>query len=283
MTPDGPIGQYLLLNTNQSNADLLNVLKYHLVAGNNYYYVNSIPALPASVDTLDNEAISVTTTNGTVTLNGNAQITQPNILASDGVLHGINQVLIPTNFIITNDKIIQGWKATIFLNLVSETGLTELLDGQVSYTAFVFTDAAYDKAPEKYLENPSLWSTVVRTHIYNGTIDTLVGGQNYTMLSGAVVHIIDNTTLQVWGEEGSGKPQIKAGPIQTSNGVVYLINGILTVDTSSGDDGRLSDTTIGFIVIGAIVAVLLVIGAVGGGYWYYKRRAGYEKIGESTF
>lgn len=123
------------------HSDLLNVLKYHLVAGNNYYYVNSIPALPASVDTLDNEAISVTTTvsrmdssrltiangsyfadfflqNGTVTLNGNAQITQPNILASDGVLHGINQVLIPTNFIITNDKIIQGWKATIFLNLV---------------------------------------------------------------------------------------------------------------------------------------------------------------------
>ena len=45
----------------------------------------------------------------------------------------------------------------------------------------------------------------------------------------------------------------------------------------------LSDTAIGFIVIGCIIGVLLIIGAAGGGYWYYRRRAGYEQIGDNSF
>jgi hypothetical protein len=53
----------------------------------------------------------------------------------------------------------------------------------------------------------------------------------------------------------------------------------LIPDCSDG----LSDTAIGFIVIGCIIGVLLIIGAAGGGYWYYRRRAGYEQIGDNSF
>lgn len=104
------------------------------------------------------------------------------------------------------------------------------------------------------------------------------------------------------GAEAAGKPRVIGGPVATTNGVVYVIDGILSVKAEPKDEydripsrrspfpitnplphSGLSDTTIGFIVIGCIVGVLLVIGAAGGGYWYYRRRAGYEQIGDNAF
>jgi transforming growth factor-beta-induced protein len=277
----GPVAEYLLLNTTQSNADLTNVLQAHVVAGNNLYYANGQPVLPATVATL-NGNVSVTTVNNTVFLNGNTKVVAANVLAANGVIHAIDSVLIPSNFDITSSKIVQGFKASDFLFRLDKANLTGVLTGTEAYTVFAFTDAAYDSAPKSLTSNPSKWPTVVRTHIYNGTIPALIPGSNYTMLSGEVVQVATTTSVQVVGAESAGKPAVVGGPIATTNGVVYLIDGILSVKAVESDDG-LSDTAIGFIVIGCIIGVLLIIGAAGGGYWYYKRRAGYEQIGDNSF
>jgi hypothetical protein len=108
-------------------------------------------------------------------------------------------------------------------------------------------------------------------------------GRNYTMLSGEVLQVASSTSVQVVGAESAGKPSVVGGPVATDNGVVYLIDGILSVKAVNPDDDGLSDTAIGFIVIGCIIGVLLIIGAAGGGYWYYRRRAGYEQIGDNSF
>lgn len=166
---------------------------------------------------------------------------------------------------------------------MAKANLSYVLTGKDVYTVFAFTDAAYDSAPQDLIDNPSKWSDVLQTHIYNGSIDTLVAGENYTMLSGEVLEVISATSVQVRGSEGAGQPKIVGGPVVTSNGVVYAINGILTIKAAEKDDSGLSDTAIGFIVIGCIVGVLLIIGAAGGGYWYYRRRAGYDQIGDNSF
>jgi transforming growth factor-beta-induced protein len=122
----GPVAEYLLLNTTQSNADLTNVLQAHVVAGNNFYYANGQPVLPAAVATL-NGNVSVTTVNNTVFLNGNTKVVAANVLAANGVIHAIDSVLIPSNFDITSSKIVQGFKAVDFLSRLVHTSLSPLL------------------------------------------------------------------------------------------------------------------------------------------------------------
>jgi transforming growth factor-beta-induced protein len=278
----GPIADYLLLNTTQSNADLVKVLQYHVAAGKNLYYADGQPALPATVETL-NGNVTVTVVNNTVLLNGKAKVVEANILASNGVVHAIDSVLIPSDVTFDNDKLVKGFKATDFLTRLQDANLTKVLTSTTPYTIFAFTDAAYDSAPKSLTSNPSKWPTVIQTHIFNGTIASLVAGRNYTMLSGEVLQVASSTSVQVVGAESAGKPSVVGGPVATDNGVVYLIDGILSVKAVNPDDDGLSDTAIGFIVIGCIIGVLLIIGAAGGGYWYYRRRAGYEQIGDNSF
>lgn len=278
----GPVADYLLLNTTQSNADLVKVLQYHVAAGKNLYYADGQPALPATVETL-NGNVTVTVVNNTVLLNGKAKVVEANILASNGVVHAIDSVLIPSDVTFDNDKLVKGFKATDFLSRLQEANLTKVLTSTTAYTIFAFTDAAYDSAPKSLTSNPSKWPTVIQTHIFNGTIASLVAGRNYTMLSGEVLQVASSTSVQVVGAESAGKPSVVGGPVATDNGVVYLIDGILSVKAVNPDDDGLSDTAIGFIVIGCIIGVLLIIGAAGGGYWYYRRRAGYEQIGDNSF
>lgn len=280
----GPVAEYLLLNTNQSNADLVNVLNLHVAAGRNYYYTAGLPALPATVVTRNAvENITVTVNGSTVHLNGDVTVVKADVLAANGVLHGIDSVLLPSDFVVTTDKVVQGFKATDFLSLLAKANLTHVLTGTEKFTVFTFTDSAYDSAPQELIDNPSKWPSVLETHIFNGTINALVAGQNYTMLSGEVLEVVSATSVQVRGAESAGKPKVLGGPVQTTNGVVYSIDGILSVKAVEKDDDGLSDTAIGFIVIGCIVGVLLIIGAAGGGYWYYRRRAGYEQIGDNAF
>jgi uncharacterized surface protein with fasciclin (FAS1) repeats len=280
----GPVADYLLLNTNQSNADLLNVLNLHIAAGKNYYYAAGLPALPGTIVTRNAvENITVTVNGSTVHLNDKATVVKADVLAADGVIHGIDSVLFPSDFALTTDKVVQGFKAGDFLGLMAKANLTHVLTGVETFTVFTFTDSAYDSAPQDLIDNPSKWPSVLKTHIYSGNITALVAGTNYTMLSGEVLEVLSATSIQVRGAEQAGKPKVLGGPIVTSNGVVYSIDGILSVKAVEKDDDGLSDTAIGFIVIGCIVGVLLIIGAAGGGYWYYRRRAGYEQIGDNAF
>jgi hypothetical protein len=53
--------------------------------------------------------------NGTVVLNDRSNVVGPNILADNGVIHAIDTVLLPSDFAITTDKIVKGYKASDFL------------------------------------------------------------------------------------------------------------------------------------------------------------------------
>jgi len=131
------------------------VLQYHVAAGKNLYYADAQPALPATVETLNgNVTVTVVRSphhhscgrlcwheaksllsrshtrssdhqrrsstlanqvNNTVLLNGKAKVVEANILASNGVVHAIDSVLIPSDVTFDNDKLVKGFKATDFL------------------------------------------------------------------------------------------------------------------------------------------------------------------------
>ena len=75
-------------------AMLTKVLTYHVIAG-------KVPASKVvtlngkDVKTVEGSTVAITVKNGKVVINGNARVTKVDIMASNGVIHSINNVLLP--------------------------------------------------------------------------------------------------------------------------------------------------------------------------------------------
>lgn len=71
---------------------LQQILSYHVVPSS----IPSAEITPGEVETVAGEAVNIATSGGQVTV-GDATVTQPDIQASNGVIHAIDKVLLPEN------------------------------------------------------------------------------------------------------------------------------------------------------------------------------------------
>ena len=71
---------------------LTQILTYHVVAGE----VMSTDIEPGDVPTVEGEDLTIKVTDGTVTVNG-ATVEAADVEASNGVIHVIDEVLVPPN------------------------------------------------------------------------------------------------------------------------------------------------------------------------------------------
>ncbi len=86
--PEGLLDALLL----PENKDALtSILTYHVVSGE----VTSDQVTAGDVDTVEGEAITITTPDGAVVLNDTATVTAVDVDASNGVIHVIDGVLVP--------------------------------------------------------------------------------------------------------------------------------------------------------------------------------------------
>jgi uncharacterized surface protein with fasciclin (FAS1) repeats len=73
------------------NRDTLRqILTYHVVPGS----LTSPSVTPGEVDTVAGEPVTIADDGGVITVDG-AAVVQPDIIASNGVIHAIDQVLLP--------------------------------------------------------------------------------------------------------------------------------------------------------------------------------------------
>ena len=72
------------------------MLTYHVI-GKKILAPAAISAakVNAKITTLEGEKISLSLVGGTIKLNGSAAVVTPNVLASNGVIHVIDRVLVP--------------------------------------------------------------------------------------------------------------------------------------------------------------------------------------------
>jgi uncharacterized surface protein with fasciclin (FAS1) repeats len=92
--PEGLL-EALLLPENKEV--LTQILTYHVVSGE----VTSDQVSAGDVDTVEGEAISITTPDGAVVLNDTATVTAVDVDASNGVIHVIDGVLVPPSVDVT--------------------------------------------------------------------------------------------------------------------------------------------------------------------------------------
>jgi len=227
-----------------NTAVLKKVLTYHVI-GKKILAPAAIAAAKgnAKVTTLEGEKVALSLAGGKIKLNGSATVVTPNVLASNGVIHVINRVLVPpslTKAPAPTQSILQLAAAnpdfSTLVSLVQKAGVVQALSGAGPFTVFAPTNEAFQKlataAPATYqavLADPALLTKVLTYHVVSGAIKSTqaitVAQQNgsVTSLEGepiALSLVGGNLTLD-------GSSTVVTADIAATNGVIHVIDTVL--------------------------------------------------------
>lgn len=204
---------------------LQGVLKYHVVSGN---------ALAADVvkqnawATLGGQRIDVKAAGGKVMIDS-ATVTATDIKCSNGVIHVIDSVIMPS----TIDVVATAMQAGKFKTLcaaVEAAGLASTLQGEGPFTVFAPTDEAFAKLPagtvENLLkpENKAKLVSLLTYHVAPGRVfsTAVAAGKKLKTVQGQEI-----TFAIKDGKAMADKATIIKTDIDASNGVIHVIDAVL--------------------------------------------------------
>jgi len=209
---------------------LTDVLLYHVVGGT---ALSSSLSNGQTITTLLGEDVTVTINGSGVFIN-DAEVTVADIVADNGVVHVIDAVLSPPASTTVMDVIINSPIHSTLETAIALAGLTATLQGAGPFTVFAPTDAAFSLIPaatlDAILADPTgLLTDILLYHVVSAEAlsSSLSDGQEIATLLGPDVTVTIN---------GSGvfinNAQVVVADIQTGNGVVHVINAVLTIPDS---------------------------------------------------
>jgi uncharacterized surface protein with fasciclin (FAS1) repeats len=168
--------------------------------------------------------------NGTTVMINDAMVTTPNVIASNGVVHIIDKVLIPGNFKAPNIPALAADAnlSTLVTALQKAELVTAVSDGPL--TVFAPTNAAFAALPtgllDKLLEPANLQALqqVLKYHVVSGEVvsSALKNGEKVPTLEGS------NLNITISGSEVDvNKAKVIKADQFAVNGVVHVIDAVL--------------------------------------------------------
>jgi transforming growth factor-beta-induced protein len=213
---------------------LAEVLQYHVVSGK----VMSTDLSDGPVQTLlSGKSIDVAI-GSSVTLNGSAMVTAADIEASNGVVHLIDEVLLPEGFELPKASIVSIASETSSVSILVDAltmfpDLVSALSNDGSYTVFAPTNDAFtallgvigqsglEDIPEDVIER------ILKYHVIPDAVvmsTDLSDGQ----MAGTLLSDDDKITVSF---EGSSvfinSAMVTEADVEASNGVIHIIDGVL--------------------------------------------------------
>ena len=229
------------LNTIISTPSLLTaLLQYHVVSGE----VFSTDLSNGDVPTLlSGQSVAVNVSGSGVTLNGSSKVTTADVDASNGVIHIIDEVLLPEDFVAQTIVQIAAGNPdfSILVAALSKPELADLLaaanDPTQDLTVFAPNNAAFeavlaalgkdsiDDIPVELLKEIVSYhivgGAVLSTELSNGDVATILpglpGGPDFETVA---VDITDVVTL-------NGSSTVVAPDITAVNGVIHAVDAVL--------------------------------------------------------
>ena len=130
-------------DTDEENATLSDILLYHVVSGS---VAASDVTDGMSAEALNGDDISFTVSDGSVMVNG-ATVTTADVMASNGIIHVIDMVLMPPADLADIPTVAQGTGIhTSLVAAVVQAELLTTLQGDGPFTVFAPTDDAFAAA-----------------------------------------------------------------------------------------------------------------------------------------
>ena len=210
-------------------AQLKAVLLYHVVPGT----VKAADVVKlTSAKTLEGRSVAIKVADGSVYVD-KAKVTTPDVMASNGVIHVIDSVLIPTaapaapakNIVQT--AIAAGQFKTL-ASLLTKAGLAGTLQGTGPFTVFAPTDAAFAKVPKATLaalgKDKAKLRAVLLYHVVKGKVTAAQAMKLHSAktLNGKSVSIRVSA-----GKVLVGGATVTKADIMASNGVIHVVNKVL--------------------------------------------------------
>lgn len=211
----------LLANPDQ----LADILLYHVVPGE---------LLAEDVLAADELATAfgptISVQGDALTLNGNVNLVATDIVASNGVIHVIDAVLLPPPPPAPKNIVETAKSDDRFETLVAALKLTKLdavLEGDGPFTVFAPTDDAFDALPEallhELLDNPEALADILLYHVVPGELlaEDVVAADELTTALGP--------TITVQGEALTLNESVNllVTDVVASNGVIHVIDAVL--------------------------------------------------------
>ncbi len=201
-------------------AGLSEILLYHVVAGN----VTSADLSTGDVETLNGQTIAIDA--AALTVNGASIVSPFDVNATNGVIHTIDDILIPSFNIVTS-ALFYGYDR--LAEAVVEAGLTEALTAIGPFTVFAPTNDAFDAfyadlgvSGPGAVDGETL-QAVLLYHVLSGEVTSgdLVSGKVETLAEKFVT--IDAAELKI-----DDANIISPIDVPATNGVIHTIDAVIS-------------------------------------------------------
>jgi len=244
-----PAGVLANLLKPENKAQLVDILTYHVAAGN----VQSKDLTDMElIKTVEGQDVQARVSSSKILINS-AKVTAPDNEASNGVVHIIDAVLMPAPAPTPGEKnIVALAEATPDLSqLVTElqrwpsAGLVGTLSGKGPFTVFAPNNNAWQQLFSKqpginYPANQQKLIDVLDLHVVSSAVlsSDLKNGQKIKTVSGAelTVNIVHGEkgekTIYISGGGHDAGSRILTADIKASNGLVHIVTGVLLPPTS---------------------------------------------------
>jgi uncharacterized surface protein with fasciclin (FAS1) repeats len=215
-----------------NKALLTQILTYHVVSGK---VLKAQVPVGTPIVTLQGESFTVDSTLAITDQRGRkANITATDIVATNGVVHLIDKVILPTN-----KNVVQVAQSnsdfSVLVEAVVAAGLTTTLSGTGPFTVFAPTNAAFTAAltelgltKAQLLDpaNKALLTKILTYHVVSGKVlkAQVPVGTPITTLQTETFTV--DSTLTITDQRGR-KAKIVATDIAATNGVVHVIDKVI--------------------------------------------------------
>lgn len=221
-----------LLTNPDSLPALSNILQYHVVPGritSDMLGLDVVSLLKGAtvngyVEMLNGDDVRVDVTPFGLMLNGSAMVTQADLKVGNGVIHVIDEVLLPPMDIV--DTAVAAGFSTL-VTAVQAAGLEGALRGEGPLTVFAPTEdafAALGDTLNDLIANPTLLADILAYHVVDGEVYSAnVAAGPVTMLNGdeANISVSEDGMLMI------NDATIVTTDIVTSNGVIHVIDTVI--------------------------------------------------------
>ena len=242
-----PPGALEYLTSPEGQEDLTNILLFHVVSGeirNADVFIPVIkPTLLGSgnrltlIKDLVGNNCGVFPCRQVLNVNGDAEVTTVDIVASNGIIHVIDNVLMPEGLVLPANVVgvAQQLELDSFVTAVTDAGLLDTLAfGAGPFTVFAPSEAAFAKLPPGTLmwlalpENIEVLSSILLGHVIQGAevLSTVLKSGPVTTLNGSVDVVVDATT----GGVTVGGANVINADVDATNGVVHVVDQVLLPD-----------------------------------------------------